>query len=178
MPQKARRIAVIAIAAIAALLTPAHAAERVAVETDRGTIRVSYVEPGTDTSLTAIASPDAPTAPEARLGIAAASSFGCGPFAIYAAPFYQWAEASWVNCTYVGATSSSTKLYSWSVIPGSSGSACTQGKGFAADGTPIWPSIGCGASGAYAGHWGNVWATPRFRATSQMIVLGAPLSWV
>lgn len=101
----------------------------------------------------------------------------CGPFAAYGPIGGAWSqEYKWVNCSFVGATATAKKGYTWSRVPASESEACTQGLGYKSSG-PYWGATGCGQSGGGSLSWGNVWGVPKFKVKSITVVFGVPVSW-
>jgi len=154
--------------------TQAHAnpgEPRIPVPAPGGTVYVEWVEPGLDTEAQIVVSPD-------RGPRKATPRSTCGPFAGWGPIGGSWSgEYSWINCTYVGASSTSTKYYSWATIPGSISTACTQGKGYLGGSTPYWASAGCGSSNGASIQWGNVWGTPKFKVKSMAVAFGVSVNW-
>lgn len=100
---------------------------------------------------------------------------GCaGPFTGWARPF-EYATTHAKNCNIAG-SSGYRKYYRWSVGFGSSGRACSQGKGYNSSGT-IWKTLGCGTGGNGTVDWGKRLSYPSYKAISLVAPLGTLTQW-
>lgn len=126
-----------------------------------------------DPSGTIVFSADTPSSVSAEVQAASAS---CGPFSAYGWPGGAWGPiATWINCSFIGMTSSSLKGYWWRVNSGSDSQGCAQAFGYN-NMTPYWAGAGCGVDGSASLKWGNVAGVPKFKVRT-ITLTGVPVVW-
>ena len=113
--------------------------------------------------------------PSAVLGAAVTAQAICNPRAWSAPPLGLGSVSSW-SCAYVGTTTSVTANDTFAVSEGTNQMACGEGQGWyqGYNGSQFgtwsrWYGLGCTTSGGSTGGsvpWGNIIATPKFRAQS------------
>ena len=166
------------LAVVMLQITPANADDA----TDPLGVGGLYIAPGVDLDDPIEMAPGSPTKthgvpqPSTAGPDAMAAAGSCGnTYAGYAPPF-KWATYRWIDCSYMGSTSTATKYYNW-YIHLSSTRACGQGMGYQSSRSPYWRSLGCGASGNGTVSWGNVVDYPKYKTTSQSAPVGALTKW-
>ncbi|MFG2071276.1 hypothetical protein SAMN05421874_1711 [Nonomuraea maritima] len=113
-------------------------------------------------------------APE-NSGASVARPAACGPYAGTGFPLV-WTTYQWIDCSYIGSTSSATKGYSWNSPNWSESEGCAQGMGYRSS-SPYWITLGCGKSGSGSASWGNVVGVPKFQSISISAPLSVPINW-